>query len=158
MYYPGKIHNVLKEMKKLQISILGISEMRWPNSGKVVIDDHTVVYAGEGSPQHRNGVAIIMLQEIIKAVQNVVYFSDRIILIQLQTTTTNFNVLQVYASTSEYDDEQVESFYNDLEQVLALTKSHKMTIVMGDFNVKIGEEKQENIIGDHGLGDYCIAG
>lgn len=28
MYESGKIHNVLKEMKRLQISILGISEMR----------------------------------------------------------------------------------------------------------------------------------
>lgn len=152
MYEPGKIHNTIKEMKRLNISILGISEMRWPGSGKVTVDDHIVYYSGEDSSKHKNGVAIVMAKETDKGVKNVVPFSDRILMVQIQSTTINVNILQVYAPTQDYEQEEIEKFYHDLEKVLAPTKKHDLNIIMGDFNAKIGEGEQEDIIGKYGLG------
>lgn len=42
----GKIHNAIKEMKRMSIEIMGISEMRWPGSGHCRIGEHTYYYSG----------------------------------------------------------------------------------------------------------------
>ncbi|XP_072379150.1 uncharacterized protein [Diabrotica undecimpunctata] len=89
MYGPGKIHNTIKEMKRLNIRILGISKMRWPGSGKVTVNDHIVYYSGEDSSKHKNSVAIILSKETDKAVKNVVLFSDRIPTDDINTINNN---------------------------------------------------------------------
>lgn len=85
--------------------------MRWPMSGKSNVDGYDIYYSGEDSPQHRNGVAIIISPEAAKSVKNAVLLSDRIIMLQLQTTTVNMNLIQVYAPTSDCDEEVLDQFY-----------------------------------------------
>ena len=41
-------------------------------------------------------------------------------------------IVQVYAPTTSYSEEDINSFYNDVDE--ALRKPHHYTIVMGDFN------------------------
>lgn len=88
---PGRLQNTIQEMKRLNISILGISEMRWPMSGKSNVDGYEVYYSGEDSLQYRNGIPIIISPETNKSVKNVVLISDRIIMLQIQTTTVDMN-------------------------------------------------------------------
>ena len=35
----GKLEQIIKEMKRYKLGILGVSEMRWTGSGKIVSDD-----------------------------------------------------------------------------------------------------------------------
>jgi hypothetical protein len=49
--------------------------------------------------------------------------SSRLITIRLKATPFNITIIQVYAPTSDYDDNQVEEFYNQLQEV----KYQKMT-------------------------------
>ena len=42
----GKLEQIVKEMKRYKLGILGVSEMRWAGSGKIVSDDITVLYSG----------------------------------------------------------------------------------------------------------------
>ena len=63
-------------------------------------------------------------------------------------------IIQVYAPTKDYEDTDVENFYEDLENAVN-RKECKQHIIMGDFNAKIGiKEKNENLkwIGPHGIG------
>lgn len=64
MFQSGKIRNVAKEMKRINIETLGTSEMRWPNSGECHIHDHYVNYSGNDDADHYNGVALIVSAEI----------------------------------------------------------------------------------------------
>lgn len=152
MFEAGKIHNTIKEMKRLKIKILGISEMRWAGSGLMTIDNYKIYYSGEDSPHHRNGVALILEETVAKSVKNVVLHSDRLILVQLKTVHTDLNVIQVYAPTQQHDDETIENFYSSLEQLTSLTKSQDINIIMGDFNAKVGKGKEEDVVGNYGLG------
>ena len=45
-------------MKRYQLGILGLSEMRWTGSGKVISDDTTVLYSGE--EHHERGVGVLL--------------------------------------------------------------------------------------------------
>ena len=55
----GELEVVKREMGRVNIDILGISELKWPGMGKCNSDDHCIYYCGEESLR-RNGVAIIV--------------------------------------------------------------------------------------------------
>ena len=45
LYQPGKLSNVILEMKRLRINILGVCETRWKGSGKFREGKHTIMYS-----------------------------------------------------------------------------------------------------------------
>ena len=55
----GKLEVVKQEMARLNIDILGISELKWTGMGEFNSDDHCIYYCGQESLK-RNGVAIIV--------------------------------------------------------------------------------------------------
>ena len=54
-----KLEVVKQEMAKLNIGILGISELKWTGMGEFNSDDHYVYYCRQESLR-RNGVAIMV--------------------------------------------------------------------------------------------------
>lgn len=152
MYESGKIHNTIQEMKRLNISLLGISEMRWPGSGRIKIEDHVVYYSGEDSTRHSNGVAFILTNEMDRAVKNCLTISDRVILLQIQAKPAMINFIQVYAPTSTCTEEEIEQFYVDLNIAMNKLKSNSITVLMGDLNAKVGCGKEGSVVGSYGLG------
>ena len=58
----GKLEVVKQEMARLNIDILGISELKWTGMGEFNSDDHYIYYCGQESLR-RNGVAIIAAKE-----------------------------------------------------------------------------------------------
>lgn len=152
LYAAGKTHNIINEMKRMNINILGVSEVRWPSSGQVNIGDHTMYYAGNAEPHHYNGVAIIVDKESNKSVKNFIPLSDRAALLQIKAYPRDINIIQVYAPTMEKPDTEIQQFYSDIKQLIKATKKNEVNIVMGDFNAKIGKGKVEDIVGNYGLG------
>ena len=58
----GKLEVVKQEMARVNVDILGISELKWTGVGKFNSDDHYIYYCGQESLR-RNGVAIIVNKE-----------------------------------------------------------------------------------------------
>ena len=63
----GKSEVVKQEMARVNVSILGVSELKWTGMGEFNSDDHCIYYCGQQSLR-RNGVALI----VNKGVQNAV--------------------------------------------------------------------------------------
>ena len=59
----GKLEVVKQEMAKVNIDILGISELKWTGMGEFNSDDHYIYYCGQESLQ-RNGEVIIVNKRI----------------------------------------------------------------------------------------------
>ena len=59
----GKLEVVKQEMARVNIDILGISELRWTGMGEFNSDDHYIYYCGKESLR-RNGVAIIVNKKV----------------------------------------------------------------------------------------------
>ena len=55
----GKLEVVKQEMARMNIDILGISELKWTEMGEFNSDDHYIYYCGQESLR-RNGVAIVV--------------------------------------------------------------------------------------------------
>ena len=58
----GKLEVVKQEMARMNINILGVSELKWTGMGEFNSDDHNNYYFGQESLR-RNGVAIIVQQK-----------------------------------------------------------------------------------------------
>ena len=63
----GKLKVVKQEMARVNIDILGISELKWTAMGKFNSDDHYIVYCGQESLR-KNGIALIDNKRIQNAV------------------------------------------------------------------------------------------
>ena len=50
-------------MARVNIDILGISELRWTGTGEFSSDDHYIYYCGQ-EPLRRNGVALIINKRV----------------------------------------------------------------------------------------------
>ena len=74
----GKLEVVKKEMARVNIDILGISELRWTGMGEFNSDDHYIYYYGPESFR-RNGVAIIVNKRVWNAVLGCSLKNDRMI-------------------------------------------------------------------------------
>ena len=59
----GKFEVVKQEMARVNIDILGMSELRCTGRGKFNSDDHYIYYCGQESLR-RNGVAIIVKKRV----------------------------------------------------------------------------------------------
>ena len=55
----GKLEVVKQEMPRVNVDILGISELKWTGMDEFNSDDHYIYYCGQESLR-RNGVAIIV--------------------------------------------------------------------------------------------------
>ena len=63
----GKLEVVKQEMARVNIDILGFSELKWTVIGEFNSDDHYIYYCGQESLR-RNGVAIMVNERVQNAV------------------------------------------------------------------------------------------
>ena len=120
----GKLEVVKQEMAKVNVDILGISELKWTGMGEFNSDDHYIYYCGQESLR-RNGVAIMVNKRVQNAVLECNLKNDRIISVHFQGKPFNITVIQVYAPTSNAEEVEVEWFYEDLQDLLELTPKNK---------------------------------
>ena len=88
----GKLEVVKQEMARVNINILGISELRWPGMGEFNSDDHYIYYCGQESLR-RNGVAIMVNKRVRNAVLRCYIKNDRMISVRFQGKQYNIMVI-----------------------------------------------------------------
>ena len=94
---------VKQEMARVNIDILGISELKWKGRGEFNSDYHYIYYCGQESFR-RNGVAIMVNKRVQNAVLGCNLKNDRIISVCLQGKPFNITIKQAYAPTSNAEE------------------------------------------------------
>ena len=122
----GKLEVVKQKMAKVNIDILGISELKWTGMGEFNSDDHYIYYCGQESLK-RNGVAIMVNKRVRNAVLGCNLKNDRMISVRFQGKPFNIKVIQVYAPISNAEEAEVKQFYEDLQDLLELTPKKKVS-------------------------------
>ena len=107
-------------MARVNVYILGISELKWTGMSEFNSDDHYIYYCGQESLR-RSGVAIMVNKRVWNAVLGCNLKNDRMISIHFQGKPFNIMVIQAYAPTSNAEEAKVEQFYEDLQDLLELT-------------------------------------
>ena len=65
---------------------------------------------------------------------------------------------QVYVPTSNAEEAEVEQFYENLQDRLALTPPKDVLFIIGDWNAKVGSQETPGVTGKFGLGIRNAAG
>ena len=98
-------------MARVNINILGISELKWTGTGKFHSDDHYIYYCGQESLR-TSGVALIVNKRVQNAIVGCNLKNDIMISVCFQGKPFNITVIQIYAPTT--NAEEAERFYDDL--------------------------------------------
>ena len=147
----GKLEVVKQEMARVNVYILGISELKWTGRGEFNSDDHYIYYCGQESLR-RNEVAIMVNKRVRNAVLGCNLKNDRMISVRFQGKQFNIMVIQAYAPTSNAEEAEVKRFYEDLQDLLELTPQKDVLFIIGDRNAKVGSQETPGVTGKFGLG------
>ncbi|KAL1379832.1 hypothetical protein pipiens_003712 [Culex pipiens pipiens] len=162
----GKLETLGREAVRLKLEILGLSEVRWPDSAEHKMPTGQVLlYSGLRSEnaQRANrvrGVGFLLSPNARSALITWKPINERIIVARFRTRVRNLTFVQVYAPTDAADLQEKEEFYSQLSGVVNEIPKGDIRIYAGDFNAKIGSDNTdlERIMGPHGLGEMSENG
>ena len=131
-------------MVRVNIDILGISKLKWTGIGEFKSDDHYIYYCGQES-LGRNGVATMVNKRVQNAVLGCNLKNDRMLSVRFQGKPFNITLIQVYTPTSNTEEAEVECFYEDLQELLALTPKKDVLFIIGGWNEKVGSQETPGV-------------
>ena len=131
----GKLEVVKQEMARVNIGILGISELKWDGMGEYNSDDPHIYYCGQES-HRRNGVAFIVNKRVQNAVLGCNLKNNRSISLRFQGKSFNIMVIQICVLTSKAKEAGVDWFYEDLHDLLELRPKKDVLFIIGVLECK----------------------
>ena len=143
-------------MARVNVNILGISELKWTGMGEFNSDDHCVYYCGrnpseEMSSHHGQQKS----PKCSTWMQSQKRQND---LCSFPRQSIQITVIQVYAPTGNAEEAEVERFYEDLQDLLERTPQKDVLFIIGDWNAKVGSQETPGVTGKFGLGMQNEAG
>ena len=146
----GKLEVVKQEMARMNVNILGISELKWTGMGEFNSDDHYIYYCGQESLR-RNGVGIIVNKRVQMQYLNPISKKTEIS-VRFQGKPFDITVIHVYALTSNAEETEVEQFCEDLQDLLELIPNKNVLFIIGDWDAKVGSQEIPGVTGKFVLG------
>ena len=150
----GKLEVVKKEIARVNVNILGISELKWTGMGEFNSDDHDIYYCGQESLR-RN---VVVNRSVQNAVLRCSLKNKGMVSVHFHGKPFKFTVMQIYAPTSNAEEAEVERFYEDLQDLLELTRQKTVHFTIRDWNAKVGSQETPRGTGKFGLGVQNKAG
>ena len=86
--------------------------MRWKTSGKTTTEEGHKVFFSRKEDKHKHGVGFFVHKDIMNTVMGCHSVSSKLITISLRAVPFNITIVQMYNSTSDYDDNEIEEFYD----------------------------------------------
>ena len=136
----GKLLELTYELKNYYWHIVGLCELRWKNFGEQLTEEgHVLYYSGE-LDKRTKGVGFLVNKTIKNTVIGCRPVSSRLISIRLRAAPFNITLIQVYAPTTDYEDDEVEEFYTQLQNIINSVDKKDILIIQGDWNAKVGAD------------------
>ena len=142
----SKLEVVKQDMARVNVDILGISELKWTGMGEFNSDDHYVYYCGQESLRRNGGQ-----QKSLKCSTWMQSQKWLMISVHFQGKPFNITVIQVYAPTSHARRAEADQFYEDLHELVEHQKEDVLFIIW-DWNAKVASQEIPRITGKFDAG------
>ena len=150
----GKLQELTHEMDRYRWNILGLCKVRWKNFVETTTEEGRKVFFSGKEDKHDHGVAFLVHKHIGITVMGCRPVSTSwLITIRLRAVPFNITIVQAYAPASDYDDNEIEEFYDQLQNVIDQTRKTVIFVVQGDWNAKVGGDACGNWQGI--CGPFC---
>lgn len=120
---------MLQVMRRMDIKIMGVSEMKCLNSGEMKVEDHKF-YWETTDGVHKPCVGVIS-PNIAKCITTFVPTLERGMVLQVNASPIKINILQVYAPTADEPEDRVRELYHSIYNIIEKIRWHWLLIVMG---------------------------
>lgn len=156
LYQSGKVKELEHELSRYKWDIIGLCEMRWTGFGETSTESGNKIWHSGQERLHEHGVGFIVRKEITGCIISCTPISCRVMSMRVSARPMNITIIQVYAPPSDHSDQEVEEFYEDLEETIKSTPKKDYLVIQGDFNAKIGPDACNDFpgtVGQFGVGD-----
>jgi endonuclease/exonuclease/phosphatase family metal-dependent hydrolase len=143
-----------EELKEIKWDVIGLAETRRRGESIKKLKSENILFTKGKNDKCQSGVGFLINKTMTNNVVEFKSVSDRLAFIVIKINKKyNVKIIQVYALTTAHEEEEVEEMYDELAEIVDNKTTH-YTIVMGDFNAKIGTRNQgeEDIMGKFGFG------
>lgn len=151
--HPSHEHliEVNEALKEFKYDIIGLAETR--RSGTIIEEHDHFIFCHSGNTPGMYGVGFLIKKQYKNNIESFIGFTERVALLNIIIEDTPISIIQVYAPTEKASEEDIDNFYITVR--IAIEAAHKYYILMGDYNAKIGQPKQEEnlVMKLHGYGD-----
>lgn len=146
----GRQDELEHALKNIKWDILGLSEIKKPDMKILEYDEYILMYNGDRAAS--NGVGFMVRKTLKHHIIDFICISDRVVRLDILLENKNMTCIQTYAPTEKSTEAELQTFYDDLDA--SLRNSPPNTIVLGDFNAKIGQLSSDDgrVVGKWGYG------
>ena len=143
-------------MARVNIDILGISELKWTGMGEFNSDDLYIYYCMQESVR-RNGAGLVVNRKVQNAALGCSLINGKMNSVCFQGKPFNITVILVYDPNTIAKDAEVDQFYEDLQDLLYLTlkkikrQGKDFLFIIKKWNANGGSQEISRIIGKFGL-------
>jgi len=153
LFKPGAAQCLVKEIRKYNLGMVVLQEIRWDDKGTLDLQDMNIFY-GECNDRRQFGTGFAVHKSIVPLVTELKSINPRISTLTIKGQCFDITFLNGHAPTEEKASEEKDEFYENLEHTLNETPRSRIRIVLGDFNAKLGKENIfRATIGNHSLHD-----
>jgi hypothetical protein len=149
----GRSREVIDVMQRRKIGILCLQEIRWKGQGaRELGEGYKLLYSG--GTDKKNGVGVILDQEMKEKVVDVMRHSNRLMAVRLVIQGQVYNIVSGYAPQTGCTQEEKDSFHEDLEAVIRNIPATEHLVMGADMNGHVGTDINgyEGVHGGHGYG------
>ena len=148
--------------KKRKLDVLALSETKMRGKGEVVFGGVGGRRSGVENGRAKEGVAILLSEEIRGCVIEWREVSPRLMWVRLKFGQENWVIVSAYGPGSERDVNERDQFWNELTDCVNNFKDNNNVVVMGDLNARVGNTVIGGVLARWGVpgrnynGDHLI--
>jgi hypothetical protein len=151
----GKLAQAGRIMESYSLAFMGMSEVRWKQSGQITTTKGHVFFWSGMPDKHHYGVGILVNRQFRKAIIDYKFIDERLMSMRFKGHQKNLTIIQCYAPTENSEDNIKDAFYDNLNATMTNVDKNDLVILMGDFNAKVGSDNEnlQHVMGRHGIGE-----
>ena len=146
---------LLNEVKDIKRNIIGLCETKLSTVFVEAVKNNHYLYNSDvkENESRRNGVGFLVKNDFNNDVSEFKPISDRFAVMKIRGKYNKLVIIQAYAPTSEYADEDSENFYCELQNFINRISNRDILLVNGDMNCKVGglHIEEPNVVGEHNI-------
>ena len=108
----------MHEMKRYLWNVIGLCEVPWKNFGETSTPEcHRLFFSGR-QDRYEHEIEFLIHKDTENVIMGCRPVSSRLITIRLKASPLNTTIIQAYAPTTDYDDDDIEDFCDQLQEVI----------------------------------------